>query len=59
MFNSIFTSRLYVPVLFIFYGLSLFVLRIITLDCNEVNINILLALFTSIAAIFTWAIDMA
>lgn len=58
MLNSILTSRSYVPIMIIVYGLFLFGLRYFTLGCNDVNMNILLVTFTSVGAIFTWAIDI-
>jgi len=42
MFNNIFTSRLFVPAMIIVYGLYLLGLRIITLESNDGNVNILL-----------------
>lgn len=58
MFGFFFTTRMFVPVLFIVYGAGLYWLRIITFGANDASENILLLIFTCITAVLSWVLDI-
>lgn len=58
MNNSILTSRSFVPVMIVVFGLYLFGLRHFTLNGINVNGDALLVVLISACAALTWAIDI-